>query len=261
MLEKEITEKIKDLHPWGEKIYLKGDIYTPGPLDTEGRWDFIKNFIPKNLEGMDVIDTGCSAGYFSTKMKELGAKRVVGIDFEHYIRQAKFVAEIKGYKDIEFRAQSLYNLDSSEKFNLTLCLGILYYLKYPFLALHKMAQLTTEMILVETECLVNEQDACKMRFIEHTYRNDSTNWWIYGEECLRAMLRSVGFKFVKIYSYPENHATFGTHYHQGLTEEGIVKAKRVLAIGLKKLDPDRIGMLLSEVPELENEIDFNNIDC
>jgi len=261
MLSKEkILKRMKELSPWGQKIHLIKDIYTDGSLDVEDRWKFIKNFIPKDLKGMRVLDVGCNAGYFSIKMKELGAQYVKAIDFEHYIQQAKFVAKIKKYNDINFIVQSLYKLDSSKKFDLTICLGTFYHLKYPFLALKKIADVTTKMVLLETEALASNENTDKIQFIEHNYRNDGTTWWIPGEECLKGMLRSVGFKFVQSYPYPDNHPIFGKHYYQGLTKEGIIKGKRIVLVGLKELDKDKIGMLVSEIPELESEIDLNNLD-
>ncbi len=261
MLSKEkIVKRIKELSPWFQRIHLVGDIYTPGCLGSEDRWNFIKNFLPKKLKEMRVLDIGCNAGYSLIKMKELGTQYVKGIDFEHYIRQAKFVAKIKGYNDINFMAQSVYQLDTSEKFDLTLCLGTLYHLKYPFLALKKISEVTTKMILLETEALVDEKGTDKMKFIEHSYKNDGTNWWIFGEECLKGMLRSVGFKFVQSYTYPNDHPTLGKHYYQGFTEEGIIKGKRIVVIGLKTLDRNRIGRLVSEISELKNEIDLNHLD-
>ncbi|NOZ64037.1 MAG: DUF1698 domain-containing protein, partial [Caldiserica bacterium] len=252
----EITREINLLAPWGQRIHITDDIYTPGPLDTEYRWEFIKNFLPRKLQGMSVLDAGCNAGYFSIKMEEMGAEEVLGIDFAHYIKQANFVKRIKGANKVNFAIHSVYTLPLSRKFNLTLCLGLLYHLKYPFFALKKISELTTEMVLIETEALVDEIDTDKMKFVEHTYRNDGTTWWIPGEECLKGMLRSVGFKFVKSYPYPENHAIFGKHYSQGLTEEGIRKGRRIVVIGLKVLNPERIGILLSELPELEREINL-----
>ena len=261
MLSKEkIVKRIKELSPWFQRIHLVGDIYTPGCLGTEYRWDFIKNFLPKKLKEMRVLDIGCNAGYFSIKMKELGVQYIKAIDFEHYIAQAKFVAKIKKINNINFTVQSVYKLDTSKKFDLTLCSGLFYHLKYPFLALKKISDVTTNMVILETETLASDEDTNKMKFIEHTYRNDGTTWWVPGEECIKSMLRNVGFKFVKSYTYEDNDQIFGKHYSEGLTEEGIRKGKRMVVIGLKKLDKDKIGMLLSEIPELENEIDLNNLD-
>ena len=240
-------------------IHIAEDIYTPGPLDTEHRWSFIKDFLPRDLKEMRVLDVGCNAGFYSFKMRELGAEYVLGIDFEHYIKQACFIKDLTKTTDVDFEVNSIYSLSTPARFNITLCLGLLYHLKYPFLALQKISQLTTDMILVETEALVGERDTDKMQYIEHTYKNDGTNWWIFGEQCLRGMLRSVGFTFVKSYSYPSYHPIFGSHYSQGLTEEGIPKGKRIVVVGLKRIDYKRLGMLVSESSDLEKEIDLDNL--
>lgn len=261
MTKEEIIRKTKELSPWFQNIHLIDDIYTLGALDTEPRWRFIKNFLPKNFTGMRVLDVGCNAGIFSIKAKELGADYVLGIDFEHYIKQANFIKEVKQIEGVKFSIDSIYTLSTPRRFDLTLCLGVLYHLKYPFLALKKISELTTEIVLLETETLTEEQDADKMKFIEHTYRNDGTNWWIYGEECLKSMLRSVGFKFVKSYHYPDGHIVFGKHYSKGFTEEGIKKGRRTLLLALRTLGADRRKILVSEIPylEKEKEVDSNHL--
>jgi len=260
LTEKEILEKIADLAPWAQNISIKEGISTPGPLDTQLRWDFIKNYMPRKLKGMRVFEPGCNAGFFSLKSAELGADYVLGIDFEHYIAQANLIKKIRQAERVDFQAGSIYKMPSTEKFDITLCLGLIYHLKYPFLALKIISDLTSKMILLETEYIIAPQDTDKMKFIEHTYRNDGTVWWLCGEECIKGMLRSVGFKFVKSYRYPSEHLVFGKHYSQGKTEEGMDKGSRLLVVGLKELDAGKIGMLLSEIPELEKEIDLNNLD-
>lgn len=253
MLKNDILKKMTDLSPWGQRIHLIDDIFTNGPMDTENRWAYIKNFMPKDLSNMRVLDVGCNAGFFSMKAKELRADYVLGIDFEHYIKQANFIKDLKDVKGLEYKVCSVYNMPASDKFDLTLCLGLIYHLRHPFLVLHKLADCTKDMIIIETEVLAREEDSNKMRFIEHTYKNDGTTWWIPGEECLRGMLRSVGFRYVKTHAYP--HGMFGDHYHLGVTEEGIEKGRRIIAIGLKVLDIERLGFFMSEIPDLDKEID------
>lgn len=259
LTKEEILVKVQELAPWWQAMHLIDDVYTPGQIDTQCRWDFLKSFLPKNLKGKRVFDLGCNAGFNSIKAKELGADYVLGIDFEHYIKQANFIKELKEL-DIDFKTDSIYKISVSKKFDITLCLGLLYHLKYPFLALEKISDCTSEMIILETECLVGSQDADKIKFVEHSYRNDGTVWWLFGEECIKGMLRSVGFKFVKSYRFPSDHPIFGDHYSDGLTEEGIKKGGRVVVIGFKKLDLSKFGMLLAEIPDLEDEVDLNNLD-
>ncbi|MBN2120949.1 MAG: DUF1698 domain-containing protein [Candidatus Omnitrophica bacterium] len=262
MLSKEeIVKGIQDLSPWWQTMHVIDDIDTPGVCNMKFRWYWLRNFLPTDLEGMSVLDVGCNAGFCSFKAAELRAPRVLGIDFEPYIRQARFLQQVKGLKNITFEVSSLYKMKASEKFNITLCLGFLYHAKYPFLALKKISDLTTDMILLETEALVEECDTCKMRFIEHTYLGDSTVWWLIGQECLRGMLREVGFKFVKSYFYPDNHPIFGLHSSQGLTQEGLEKSRRIVMIAFKhkNFKFPGFGGFISEVSELDEEIDLNNL--
>lgn len=261
LIKDNLQKMIERLSPWWQRINLGDGIYTPGSCDSQQVWSFVKNYFPKKLEGMHVLDVGCNAGFFSFKASELGARYVTGIDFDYHIQQANFIKEIKKAKNVKFLSSSIYDFPLQKKFNLTLCLGLLYHLKYPFLALKKISELTTEMVILETEVLSDARDAEKMKFIEHTYRDDSTTWWIFGQECIKGMLRSVGFPHVKSYLYPDEHTVFGRHYYEGLTQEGFKRGKRAVIIGLKKLDIERIGILVSETPDLEKEIDLNRIDC
>ena len=212
------------------------------------------------MKGMHVLDVGCNAGFFSLAMKKLGANYVLGIDSEHYIRQAMFLRDIKKIEGVDFKVDSIYRFRNLNKFNLTLCLGLLYHLKHPFLALKKISECTSNIILVETEALVDTKDTNKIQFIEHNYRDDWTNWWIFGEECLKGMLRSVGFKYVMSYAYPDNNPIFGKGYAEGLTGEGIQKGKRIILIGLKSLEIQRVKMDVSESIDLDAEINLKELN-
>ena len=43
---REILKKIEEYAPWGLKMNVADDIETPGSIDTEQRWDYIKQLIP-----------------------------------------------------------------------------------------------------------------------------------------------------------------------------------------------------------------------
>lgn len=51
-----------------------------------GKWEYIiKKHIPE-LDGKRVLDIGCSSGVFSLEMARMGAKEVIGIDRDVYIK-------------------------------------------------------------------------------------------------------------------------------------------------------------------------------
>jgi tRNA (mo5U34)-methyltransferase len=170
--------------------------------------------LPKDLTGRSVLDIGCNAGFYAMEMKRRGADRVVGIDTEReYLAQARFAAELNGY-DIEFRSLSVYDVGAlGERFDIVLFMGVLYHLRHPLLALdlihahvardllvfQSMQRGSAEVPHLNDDYLFWETDHFddpaypKLHFVEHSYSQDPTNWWIPNRACVEAMLRSAGF--------------------------------------------------------------------
>ncbi len=161
-----------------------------------------------------MLDIGCNAGFYSMEMKRRGAARVLGIDTdEHYLRQARFAAEVEG-ADVEFRRMAVWDVGSiGERFDLVIFMGVLYHLRHPLLALDLIHEHVAQgpaavpehaarqprMIEVAADYDFNapapfdEPGFPKMHFIEQRYSHDETNWWVPNRACVEAMLRSSGF--------------------------------------------------------------------
>ncbi len=252
----QIRRRVEELRPWGLRIDLGHGVVTPGPLLSQERWDAIAALLPRGLGGLRVLDVGCNAGFAAIQAKRAGAEHVVGLDFERYLEQARFVGEVLG-AEVEWRADSIYRYRPERPFHVCLFLGLFYHLKHPLLALERVASFTEDVIFVETEALGPEQ-ADVMRFVEHSYRNDDTVWWLPGENVIKGMLRLVGFPHVQ--THPMDVA-FGPQYSQGLTSEGIPKGRRILVVGMKPhASVERYGQLLSHLPELERELELDRVE-
>lgn len=100
------------------------------------------------------VDMGCHEGYYSVAMVRKGVREVLGIDVrEDNLRKARFVADALGLSSIEYRQGNCEMLDPHAlgRYELCLFLGILYHLENPMLALRKMAAITTELCVIETQ--------------------------------------------------------------------------------------------------------------
>jgi tRNA (mo5U34)-methyltransferase len=216
----QIRERVQELAPWFHNIELGGVQTAPdhflGDYPTV-HWRTFENAIPWDLHGRTVLDIGCNAGFFSLRMKERGADRVVGIDSDaRYLAQARFAAQVAGM-NIDFRQMTVYQVgDLKERFDLVLFMGVLYHLRHPLLALDLLHEHVVGDILlfqtmmrgaqevgpVEPDYPFAERDVFdrpdfpKMFFIEHKYSGDQTNWWIPNRAAAEAMLRSAGFRIV-----------------------------------------------------------------
>jgi tRNA (mo5U34)-methyltransferase len=213
-----LQRRIHELGDWFHNVRIAGVQTAPHhPLGDYPavKWRRFEHALPKDLSGMSVLDIGCNAGFYSVEMKRRGADRVVAIDTdERYLAQARFVAETANVS-IEFRNLSIYDVAQiGERFDLVLCLGVLYHLRHPLLALDRMHEHVCGDWLVVQSMLRGVRDSGfrprvdypfteeaaflsrefpAMYFVEHSYAGDPTNWWIPNHACLAGMIRSAGF--------------------------------------------------------------------
>lgn len=218
MTPEEVRSNIGRLGKWFQNMDLMGVQTAPDHFlgDYPGtKWRRFQNAIPADLTGKSVLDIGCNAGFYSVEMKRRGASRVLGIDFDpDYLAQARFVAEVSDL-DIEFRQMSVYDVASlQEKFDVVIFMGVLYHLRHPLLALDLVHEHVARDLMVfqsmqrgstETPEVAEDYDFWeteifeqpgypKMYFVEKSYSQDPTNWWIPNRACVEAMLRSSGFE-------------------------------------------------------------------
>ena len=215
-----IERRVEELGPWFHNIDLCGVQTAPahflGDYPTL-HWRTFENALPWDLRGRTVLDIGCNAGFFSIKMKQRGAERVVGIDSDpRYLAQARFAAEVTGV-DVDFRQLTVYEVPAlRERFDLVLFMGVLYHLRHPLLALDLLHEhVVGDLLLFQSmqrgsadvspvapdypfsETTVFERrDFPKLYFVEKKYAGDPTNWWVPNRACAEAMLRSSGFEIV-----------------------------------------------------------------
>jgi tRNA (mo5U34)-methyltransferase len=220
----EIARHIRELGEWFQNMELGGVPTAPAHFLGDYpavKWNRFAHAVPHDLTGKTVLDIGCNAGFYSLEMKRRGAQRVLGIDFDStYLAQARFAADVTGLK-VEFRQMSVYDLASlKERFDVVIFMGVLYHLRHPLLALdlihehvakdvmifQSMQRGTREVAPLDRdypfwEAAVFEQGGYPlMHFVEHSYAQDPTNWWIPNRACVEAMLRSAGFE---IRDHPE----------------------------------------------------------
>lgn len=220
----EIKKRVAELGPWFHNLSLSGVETAPDHFLGDYpsvKWRNFEHAIPHDLSGMSVLDVGCNAGFYSIQMKLRGARKVVGIDHDpHYLKQASFAAGVLDL-DISFKQMSVYEVgDLGERFDLVIFMGVFYHLRHPLLALDLLRQRAANDWFIFQSMLRGSRSVTtlvedypfwernmfdspgfpKMHFVEKSYSNDPTNWWIPNRACAEAVLRSAGFK---IESMPE----------------------------------------------------------
>jgi tRNA (mo5U34)-methyltransferase len=212
-----IAQRIEELGEWFHNINLRGHQTAPHHFLGDYpavKWRQFADAFPADLRGRTVLDVGCNAGFYSIAMKQRGADRVVGIDWDdRYLAQARFAADVSEV-DVEFRKLSVYDVaELGERFDLVLFMGVLYHLRHPLLALDLLHEHVTRDLLVFQSMLRGSADVeplagdypfdetdvfdrpgyPKLHFVERRYTGDATNWWIPNRAAAESMLRSAGF--------------------------------------------------------------------
>ena len=218
-----LAHRIAELGEWFHNLDLHGISTAPHHFLGDFpniKWKYISQAIPEDLTGATVLDIGCNAGFYSLKMKQRGAKYVLGVDVdERYLSQARFAAETLAL-DIDFQKRSVYDVDEIPgQFDYVLFMGLFYHLRYPLFALDKIIKKVGKRLVFQTmirgsqaarvwdddypfwnEEVFLHPDFPAMYFIEKSYSHDYTNWWIPNRGAVESMLRSSG---LKILEHPE----------------------------------------------------------
>jgi tRNA (mo5U34)-methyltransferase len=218
----EIEQRVRDLGHWFHNMDLQG--VQTAPDHFLGDYPRVKfagfaHALPDDLAGRSVLDIGCNGGFYAIEMKRRGAGRVVAIDSDDdYLNQARFAAEVSGFRDIEFAKLDVYDVGRlGERFDLVIFMGVLYHLRHPLLALdlihehvagdlmlfQSMQRGSREVVDVEPdypftdEAVFDQPGWPKLHFIEHEYSADWTNWFVPNAAASAALLRASGFEIVE----------------------------------------------------------------
>ncbi|MCU1285690.1 MAG: Methyltransferase type 11 [Acidobacteriales bacterium] len=216
----QLTKKVESLGDWFHNINLDGVPTAPNHFLGDYpniKWKHISSAFPDDLKGASVLDVGCNAGFYSIALKQRGAGRVLGVDVDdRYLDQGRFAAQFL-HLDIEFEKRTVYEVDSIEgQFDYVLFMGVFYHLRYPLLALDKIVKKVAGRLIFQTmlrgskhaypvkpnydfwnKKIFTDPDFPAAYFIENSYSNDQTNWFIPNRSGAEGMLRSAGLEIVE----------------------------------------------------------------
>jgi tRNA (mo5U34)-methyltransferase len=193
---------------WFHSIDLGHGIVTPGQDADPRRIERMR--LPADLSGRSVLDIGAWDGFYSFEAERRGARRVLATDsFSWQVhgdgtgKRGFDLAHEALRSGVEQREVDVMNLSPDEvgSFDVVLFLGVLYHLRHPLLALERVAAVTGELLILETEVDLALGRRPAMAFYPgQELRGDWTNWWGPNAAAVVAMLRDVGFAEVEVVS-------------------------------------------------------------
>jgi SAM-dependent methyltransferase len=249
-LSSQLRDEIIRLGPWHLEVQVTDDISTRVFLQSPetsyspsvGKVSFIspresfrslmQKVYPGGLAGRSVLDCACNCGGYLYWAKELGAGECFGFDVrQHWIDQARFLAQTPFWERfaVSFQLCDLYDLPKLglKPFDITIFKGIFYHLPDPITGLKIVADLTKELILVDTATkngcpdgmlAVSEEDRVAVMSGVH-----GLNWFPTGPNVLARVLNWLGFS--------ETHCVF---WQNGATENQPANLGRLQILGSRK---------------------------
>src|SRR5918998_565710 len=163
----------------------------------------LKTVYPGGLKGRTFLDCACNCGAYCFWAKELGAGNCFGFDVrEHWIEQARFLAAnrtVGPNEGVSFEVMDLYELPKIdlEPFDVTLFKGLFYHLPDPITGLKAAADLTREVLILDTATRNGLPDG--MLVVAEESRElvmsgvHGLNWFPAGPGVLTRILEWMGF--------------------------------------------------------------------
>jgi len=205
MTSKEQTALISSIN-WFHRIDLGNGLVTPGDDNTPLKLRRLQ--FPENLAGKTFLDIGAWDGFFSFEAEKRGATRVLATD--SFVWKGNVAGKSKeGFLTARSLLKSRVEDMLIDPFDVTrervgvfdvvLLSGVVYHVKNPWLLLERAADVTRELLIIETATDFNLVRRPAIAVYTHGELNyDSTSWCAPNIAALKAILTDVGFKQVKV---------------------------------------------------------------
>jgi SAM-dependent methyltransferase len=164
---------------------------------TKVRQEFARDFlnaIRGQLQLKTALDVGSGIGYFAKFLQEMGFQASAVDGREENTSEGR-----RRHPEINFLTQNVEDAEFSRigRFDVVLCMGLLYHLENPFRVIRNLYQLTDKVLLVESMCIPGSEPVM-MLLDEVQNENQGLHYVAFypTESCLVKMLCRAGFPFV-----------------------------------------------------------------
>lgn len=206
-----------DLKPWRKGPFCLYGTENNTQFFIDSEWQSNKKMklilqaldtIGYNLKDKVVLDVGCNNGYYMFDLALRGVKHISGIDpIAIFFLQFYFIHKLTNISHCTFRLLGVQDVIMlNTKYDLILCLGVLYHRKEPLQTLKQLKSILAPngILLLETLILQDSNATCLCPY--PTYAKMPNVFYIFSPQALQNLALHAGFKSCEIlsYSYTDN---------------------------------------------------------
>lgn len=192
------ADRLRALGDWYHRIELGGGLVTPGDRNQALTYSLYQRYLPPDLTGLSVLDLGANACGLSIEFAKRGALFTAIERADQYIEQARFVVDHFGLSDrISIHKADVHEMTRFGTFDIVACVGLVYHLRHPQLALDQLGHVTRKHLIISTQ--TTEGDALTLTS-RGAKRGAFSATWEPTEPAFEGMLRSAGFRDVALVS-------------------------------------------------------------
>lgn len=187
------------------------DLFEPykdtGMVSKETEVKYVKKLYGDSFSEKSVLDVACNAGGHLFECQMFGIKKGFGFDARKYwINQAEWLKnniKLCDTSNLTFKTSDMKILDELDSYDIVFFSGICYHLENPFLYLQKVADLTNDLLVINTHYKPGcEHDGLVLSRESKEYdellagvgkAKYGINWLPSGEKVLEKILRQYGF--------------------------------------------------------------------
>jgi len=196
----ELREHVRTLGPWRKGPFELFGLRIDAHWKSELKWDRAANAarVVGGFHVKSICDVGCNNGYYLFRLLDAGATLAVGLDpVTQFQSQFEFVSAFHPDQRARFDLAGFESLSDVHRYEVVLCMGVIYHQKNPFALLEKLRESMApggSLILETLGAPIGEQ----MIVPRGKYAGAGGIWFVPGPDAVVNMLRRCGFGAVSL---------------------------------------------------------------
>jgi len=199
----ELEQQLKQLHPWRKGPLQIGDVFIDAEWDARQKWNIVLQALETlgGVEGQDILDIGCSNGFYMWHLLNQGAKRVLGAEpYAPNVMQFALCHQLAGKPEsIKMWPSTFESMPQNLRaFDTVLSMGVLYHRKN---VIEHLMQIRHQLkpggtMLLETLIIDGDEHTCLVP--ESRYQQMNNVWFLPSAPHLVRWLERCKFKNITV---------------------------------------------------------------